>query len=393
MKSFAILTPMLCAAALVVCAKAAETIASGTAAVSGTATPSGTTAASGTATAAIAPVLKPASPKLKLPNPVAVVEGKEIKPEDVQMLFEATLNRAGKTAADLTDAERDRVLHKLVWDMIGQQFVANRAAIETKITDEELEARYSRFLAGIPDKAKFEERLKETNMTVPKLKEKLRDEMRHQKWLQEKVGKQGAIDEADAKKYYEAHPEFFNQPELVRVSHILVAVPRNATPEVAAAKKKLIETLASRLENGDDFAALAKEHSDDRGTSAKGGDLGYIPKDKTISEFSDAAFALKQDQISPPVKTRFGFHLIKLVDRKAPRKLPFDEVKEAIISRVTQKNQEHLASEIVKKLIKSSDVKNNLPGDTGMPDSSADEPAAKTPAVSSAKAGPAPEKK
>lgn len=376
MKSFAILTPVLCAAALAVCAKAAETAITGTAAASGTA-------------AAVALPAKPVSAKLKLPDPVAVVEGKQIRAEEVQAAFDAALARAGQTAADVSAADKDRFVHKLVWDMIGQQFVANHAATETKITDDEVNGRYEQLLASMPDKAKFEERLKAKNMTVAQVKEKLRDDMRRDKWLKAQVGTQGALTEADAKKYYSEHPDFFNQPELVRVSHILIGASRDAAPEAVETKKKLAESLAARLQNGDDFAELAKQYSDDASSKARGGDMGYIPREKTVPEFSDAAFALKQDQISAPVRTRFGFHLIKLTDRKAPRKLPFEEVKDTIVARVTQQNQAHLASEIVKKLMKGADVKNNLPDDKGMQESTPAE-AAKSPAT---KASPAPEKK
>ncbi|NLZ33358.1 Foldase protein PrsA precursor [Clostridium sp. N3C] len=131
------------------------------------------------------------------------------------------------------------------------------------------------------------------------------------------------ITEDEMKKYFEENKANYDQAEQVRASHILVA-------DEATAKE-----VKAKLEAGEDFAKLAKEYSTDTGTKENGGDLGYFTKSDMVEEFSNAAFALEVNAISGPVKSKYGYHIIKVVDKKAAVEATYedskDEVKEAIL--------------------------------------------------------------
>ena len=123
---------------------------------------------------------------------------------------------------------------------------------------------------------------------------------------------------------YKAEPERFTTPEETHARHILIA----GQDDAARAKA---EKLLAELRAGADFAALAREHSADPGSAAKGGDLGFFPKGKMVPAFEQAAFALKKPgDLSPVVPTPFGFHIIRLEGRKAATVKPFDEVKDQL---------------------------------------------------------------
>lgn len=129
---------------------------------------------------------------------------------------------------------------------------------------------------------------------------------------------------ARVKEYFEANPREFNRPEEVRARHILVAYKgsRNATPEAAkrdkdAARKRADEVLAKAGAPGADFVALAKEYTDEAAGKTSGGDLGLFDREKMDKAFSDAAFVLQPGQMSAVVETPFGFHIIKVEERKA----------------------------------------------------------------------------
>ena len=132
----------------------------------------------------------------------------------------------------------------------------------------------------------------------------------------------GAVSEADAKKIYDEKIAKM-KPELeVHARHILVDTKEEA------------EEIIKRLKNGEDFATLANEKSKD--TNAEGGDLGFFTRGQMLKPFEDAAFALEPGQISEPVKTQFGWHVIK-VEEKRNQPLPtFDDVKEAIMGQLIQ---------------------------------------------------------
>jgi peptidyl-prolyl cis-trans isomerase D len=128
------------------------------------------------------------------------------------------------------------------------------------------------------------------------------------------LGSKVSVDDAQLKAYYEEQktktPERFSQPEQRRVSHILLPV---ANPSDDAAVKAKAEGILKRAQAGEDFAKLAKEFSQDPGSAAQGGDLGWSERKVWVTPFADAAYSMKVDEIRGPVKTQFGYHILKLV--------------------------------------------------------------------------------
>jgi len=154
------------------------------------------------------------------------------------------------------------------------------------------------------------------------------------------------VTDADIQKFYDDNPKYFQKPEEVKARHILIKVPKDATPEQKAEAKKKAEALQKRAAKGEDFATLAKENSE--GPSAKdGGELGYFNQKQMVKPFADAAFALKPGQVSDVVETRFGYHVIKVEDRKPAGKVPLSEVKD----RIKQSLQQQKTAEIVRGIL------------------------------------------
>jgi peptidyl-prolyl cis-trans isomerase C len=129
-----------------------------------------------------------------------------------------------------------------------------------------------------------------------------------------------------ARNQYDAAPNKFDQPEQIRVSHILVSA-KACEPEARAR-----DLLAKARAPGVDFAALATAHSDDPGSAARGGDLGFFAKGRMTAAFEQAAFALKQPgDLSDVVKTEFGYHVIRLEERKPASRQPFEAVRDNLV--------------------------------------------------------------
>jgi peptidyl-prolyl cis-trans isomerase D len=127
------------------------------------------------------------------------------------------------------------------------------------------------------------------------------------------LGSKVNVDDAQLKAYYDEQkaktPELFVQPEQRRVSHILFPV---ANPKDDAAVKAKAEEILKRAQAGEDFSKLAKEFSQDPGSAQQGGDLGWSERKAWVPPFADAAFSMKVDEIRGPVKTQFGYHILKL---------------------------------------------------------------------------------
>jgi peptidyl-prolyl cis-trans isomerase D len=143
------------------------------------------------------------------------------------------------------------------------------------------------------------------------------------------VQKGVTVNEADLKTYYEQNAARLGGQEERRASHILITVPKGATPaDKAKAKAKAEELLAEVRKNPDSFAEVAKKNSQDPGSAANGGDLDFFTRGAMTKPFEDAVFAMKnKGDIVGPVETEFGYHIIKLTDIKQPKQRSFEEMK------------------------------------------------------------------
>ena len=131
----------------------------------------------------------------------------------------------------------------------------------------------------------------------------------------------------EAKAYYDANPASFERPEQRRVRHILI-------PGDDAAKAKA-DDVYRQVTSGGDFDALAKQYSSDTGSAAKGGDLGWFGRGVMVPEFEQAAFGAKPGETVGPVKTQFGWHILRVEAAREAGKVPFDEVRDAIVEQLS----------------------------------------------------------
>ncbi|HWY40717.1 MAG TPA: peptidylprolyl isomerase [Chthoniobacterales bacterium] len=131
----------------------------------------------------------------------------------------------------------------------------------------------------------------------------------------------------ECRQFYGAHLEQFFLPERRNVSHLFLAAPPETPPDVVETKRAAIEALAARLASGEEFAALAAQNSEDDASKLRGGELGYFSAKRMPPDFVGAATRLRPGEISKPVRTRLGFHILELIDVQAPRQQTFDEVR------------------------------------------------------------------
>jgi peptidyl-prolyl cis-trans isomerase D len=142
---------------------------------------------------------------------------------------------------------------------------------------------------------------------------------------QAKIEQSIQVSDAELHRAYDADKEKFRNPERVLARHILIK--GGATPEEDAKAKAKAEDLLKQLKGGADFAELAKKNSQDPGSAPRGGDLGWLVRGQTVKPFEDAAFSLKSNQLSDPVKTQFGYHIIQVLEHQQPHLGSFEEVR------------------------------------------------------------------
>ena len=281
---------------------------------------------------------------------VAKGEGFQIKRSELdQVLSGVKASAAAAGQMPPPDLEVG-VLNQLVTIQLLSRLAtdADRAAGQV-----DADLQYTNLLKRFGSVEVLQRQLKVAGLTVEELRAKA---------LQEAVAKTALkhalninVTDADAKDYYDKHPADFEQPELAHCRHILLMTMDPATRQplstnVVAAKRKQSEDLLKQIKAGGDFAALAKQYSEDPGSKEKGGELPEFPRGQMVPEFEAAAFTLTKDQVSDVVTSSFGFHIIQLMDRKPAKTMEFAAVSTELKEGLAHQKMAKLAPDYVKQL-------------------------------------------
>jgi peptidyl-prolyl cis-trans isomerase C len=267
--------------------------------------------------------------------------------------------RSGFGNLSKDDPQYQTAVQQIMPQLVGIE-IAKAYAQEQNITvsDEEVDRQIAKIKAQVGDQARssgqdlsnqeaYEQALKQNNITEEELRDQLRDNLPVQK-VQEKVAGNAEPTDEEIQKYYEQNKEAqFTTPEQRCVRHILFNKDQ----------KQKAEDVKKQLEDGADFAKLAKEYSQDPGSAEKGGDLGCLGKGETVPPFEEAAFGAKEGEIVGPFKTQFGYHILEVTDTKPKQTRPLSEVEPQIRSQLASEEQSKAFSKWLEEQKKQRDVK------------------------------------
>ncbi|MBW3112393.1 peptidylprolyl isomerase [Bacillus sp. MCCB 382] len=182
------------------------------------------------------------------------------------------------------------------------------------VKDSEIDKELENIKGQYDSEDAFNEALASSGSNLDSVKENIKTYLLTEKLLKDRV----SITDDQIKEYFDANKDSFAQEEQVEASHILVD------------DEKTAEEVKKKLDDGGDFAELAKEYSTDTSNAESGGELGYFGKGEMVQEFDDKAFAMKKGEISEPVKTEFGYHIIKVTGKKEAKEAVLDDHKDEI---------------------------------------------------------------
>lgn len=308
---------------------------------------------------------KPAEAKAdaKADEVVATVDGESIKNSEVEEVLRQVLAQRGMPLEAFPAERKAEAIRSLLNDMITDRII-KKASTETKVTDAEVDAELTQIRTqnNITD-AQITQQLAAVGKTLAGLKEEIRTGMRQRKWMDSQLeGKVKDATEAEAQAFYDGNPQHFAKPEMMRASHILFMLKPDAKPEEATAALNKAKAATERAKK-EDFAKLAGELSEEPGAKERGGDLNFFPREgMMVEEFASAAFKLKKGEVTAePVRSQFGYHVIKATDLQPASKQPFAEAKEKITKHLTGQKKQEAAEKLIEELRTKSKVDIKLP--------------------------------
>jgi peptidyl-prolyl cis-trans isomerase C len=213
----------------------------------------------------------------------------------------------------------------------------------------ELSGRYD-----VPEE--FQTEMKNRGYTESKLKTNISKQMSIQKFIQDTIVPQAVVPEESVREAYDSNPQNFARQEEVKASHILINSAESDPQEKKdEALKKAKEIVTKAKADGADFAELARTYSE--GPSApSGGDLGFFTKGRMVPAFEEAAFSMKVNEVSDPVLTQFGYHIIKVTERKEGSTVSFEEVKEKLAQDLKNRMINELIGQELSKLREKANI-------------------------------------
>ena len=327
------LCPLMLAAMAVACQKPTTTPAASTA------------PAAGTAAATPAPPAKPVP--AVLPEVIADCNGDKIPKTEFEVAVRAVEQRAG---GQIPPEKRDEVYRGVLDELVAYRLLRQEVkARNVTVSDSDVDARIAQFKQQAGTEANFKAALQAQQMTEAKLREDARMDLMVGKLLEQEVNQKILVKPTDIATFYEKNPDRFQQSDAVRAAHILVAVPQGADEKVRAAARARAETALKAAKAGQDFARLARQYSNDS-SAQRGGDLGFIPKGQMVPAFEAAAFALQPGQVSELVETQFGYHVIKALEKRPARLVPFVEAAGQIEQFLEQQQRQEKGKALVNQL-------------------------------------------
>lgn len=247
------------------------------------------------------------------------------------------------TSKEAEERQYRNILDKLVTVELFRQAVHSEAL---PVEDKKLEERIREAKARFSSEEEFLKKLNQSGKTPESYKAELRETILLEEYLKRNQLKEISIPQQEMERYYKQNAASFTNPEQIKVRHILINLDPDPKPETVESALKKARAIRDQIVAGKSFSDVAKEQSQ-CSSASEGGNLGYIQRGYMPSAFDTVAFTLKSGEISEPIRTQFGYHIVETLEHKPESIKPFDEVKDFIRKRLGSiQEQQRMAAHI-----------------------------------------------
>lgn len=255
-----------------------------------------------------------------------------------------------------------RIDMQILEQMINKKLLLAHADKATPETKKLAEEQLKRLQSSFPNEAAFKEQMEKSGLTSDRILHEMEEQAMVEKTLDKEINSKAVqFTPEEVQAFYKENPDFWKQPEQVKVRHILVPVLEAAAKEEKDAQRKVIEAARKRILGGEKFEQVAKEISQDSGSAQNGGSLPPFTRGQMVPEFEKAAFSQELNKVGPVITTQFGYHIIEVLDHKPARVVPFEEVKTQIEQFIPQRKRSLAVRQLFEKYRDDAQIKIFLP--------------------------------
>jgi peptidyl-prolyl cis-trans isomerase C len=288
---------------------------------------------------------------------VARVNGETISSDRFERQLNITQQQARRQGVVLDEQgllllKRD-VLENLIDNEVLYQETQNKGY---RVDSSNVDERFTEVQSQFATEQEFQAALNNMNYTADSFRLAIERRIAIENYIEVEVVPGIDVSESESRRYYDSHQDQFVQPMQVRARHILIMVEDQANEEQKTEALKQIREIQLKLQEGEDFEALAREYSEGP-SSTQGGDLGYFQRGQMVKPFEDAAFELQPGETSDVVETRYGYHLIMVTDVRSEVVVPFEYANSSIQQYLTQNKTAEELERLVAALKEEASIK------------------------------------
>ena len=311
-------------------------------------------------TVMLATVLAWAAEKSAAGDKAAIVNGVVISKESYDHELDFFVRRAAAQGQALPDEQMAQIKNQVLEGLIDRELLFQESKKKGIVVNAEaVSDEFQKIQQRYPNKEEFNKLLSEMGLTESDVRKQIARGMAIQQLMDKEVTEKIKISDEETKSFYDKNPQLFQQPEQVKARHILIKVQADAPDDQKAEARKKIEAVQEKVKKGEDFATLAKTYSEGP-SGPRGGDLGYFRRGQMVKPFEDAAFSLKPNETSEIVETRFGYHLIKVDDKKPAKKMTYAEVKDRLNEHLKKQKADSESDAYIETLRKGAKIEKFL---------------------------------
>ena len=288
---------------------------------------------------------------------IARVNGVVITRREFQVEYRQAVDQHAREGQPVNEAYIASVRRSVIQRMVEEELLFQESRkLGIVLSAEEIDAEVAAARARFQDEAEFERELSRLHMDKTQYRRKLHRQRAVDRAIERLVMSSISVSEEEIRQFYDANPKRYQIPEKIRLSHIVIRIPAGENPEDQTPTRLKIEMIKKRLDQGEDFAVLAQQYTEEP-RREQGGDVGYVQRGQLLPQLDAVAFGLDVGEHSPVLVTPQGLHLIRVTDRQPEKVIAFEDARPDIQQTLLQLKRDRAVREVIDSLRQKADIR------------------------------------